>query len=182
MNQITEQKKQLRRLMRQKKSELTAHDATTSVAAAFAEIEQMEAFLKSKVVLAYWSLPDEISTHEFVQKWWQVKKMVLPVMLGEALELRQFMGVSTLSGNNSFGVMEPISGEIVQPSRVDFAIIPGVAFDRAGNRIGRGKGFYDRLMPQLAGATKVGVGYGFQLVEAVPTSSFDLPVDVVICR
>ena len=102
--------------------------------------------------------------------------------MGNDLELRLFEGAEQLEQSNHFGIMEPKTGKIVDPKEIDFAIIPGVAFDKKGNRLGRGKGYYDRLMPQFKEITRVGVGYEFQLVESVPVTQFDLPVDIVICN
>ena len=60
-------------------------------------------------------------------------------------------------------------------------VIPAVAFDRRGNRLGRGKGFYDRLL-QSTTATKIGVGYDFQLFEEIPVEEHDVPMDFVITQ
>ncbi len=57
-----------------------------------------------------------------------------------------------------------------------------MAFDRKGNRLGRGKGYYDKTIPLLTNAVKVGVAYEFQLIDSVPVSEHDKPVDLVICN
>lgn len=62
---------------------------------------------------------------------------------------------------------------------IDLAVIPGVAFDRSGNRLGRGKGYYDRLLPHIF-AYKVGICFSFQLVEDIPTREFDARVDEIL--
>jgi 5-formyltetrahydrofolate cyclo-ligase len=79
-----------------------------------------------------------------------------------------------------FGILEPKTGKLVDPAEIDFAIIPGVAFDKKGNRLGRGKGFYDRTLHKLTRAIKVGIAYEFQLIDSVPVSEHDIPVDKVI--
>lgn len=175
-----EQKKQLRKQIKLIKKELSAEDSQNRSTLVFDEVEKMEQFQKSKNVLAFWSLPDEVCTHNFVTKWAKHKNMLLPVMVGEGLEVRAFTGFEAMNGQNSFGVMEPTTGRLVNPADVEFAIIPGVAFDHAGNRLGRGKGFYDRLMPNLSNALTVGVCYAFQIVDSIPVAKFDIPVDIVI--
>lgn len=182
MCDIVEHKKQLRRHIKLLKSNLSETDLTIKSNKVFECIELLPNFQSAKCVLAFWSLPDEISTHAFVTKWASQKLLLLPVMVGQDLEIRVFNGIETLSNDNSFHVMEPKTTEAINPEKVDFAIIPGVAFDKLGNRLGRGKGFYDRLMPQLVNAYKVGVGYQFQLLESIPISNFDVPVDEVICK
>lgn len=182
MNSISEQKKFLRKEIKQKKGRINPNDAKVKADRVFAEIETLREFKEAKTVLAFWALPDEIATQDFVLKWTGLKRIVLPVVVGEELELRLFTGLDKLEQSNSFGIMEPKTGEIVNPSEIEFAIIPGVAFDRNGNRLGRGKGFYDRIMPQLKSILKVGIGYEFQLVDSIPVAEFDLPVDIVICN
>lgn len=182
MDTTQQQKEQLRKTIRQKKKMVGTEEAKAKSQLVFAKVEASDKFLEAKVVLAFWSLPDEISTHNFVVKWSTSKKMVLPVVVENNLELRIFTGTEMLVQSDGFGIMEPTTGQLVNPSDIDFAIIPGVAFDKKGNRLGRGKGFYDRLLPQLGKTTTVGVGYEFQLVESVPVAEFDLPVDMVICN
>lgn len=182
MENISDFKNQLRKLIRQRKKLVSTDEAKTKSDIVFAEVVTMEEFKAANTVLAFWSLPDEIPTHEFVMKWSKTKRMVLPVVVGDNLELRLYTGTEKLTQSDSFGIMEPTTGQIINPSEIDFAIIPGVAFDKKGNRLGRGKGFYDRLLPQLDKVLKIGVGYEFQLVDSVPVAEFDLPVDIVICN
>lgn len=182
MNSILEFKNQLRKAIREQKKLVGIEESKSKAEIVFAEVETMEAFKKANVVLAFWSLPDELPTHEFVMKWAKIKQFVLPVVVGDDLEIRLFDGAEHLAQSNHFGIMEPKTGQIVDPKEIEFAIIPGVAFDSKGNRLGRGKGYYDRLMPQFRNILKVGIGYKFQLVDSVPVAEFDLPVDVVICN
>jgi 5-formyltetrahydrofolate cyclo-ligase len=182
MESILEYKNQLRKEIRQKKKLVDAIASIKKARVVFAEVETLEEFKQANIVLAFWSLPDEIPTHEFVMKWGGNKKIVLPVVIGDDLELRLFEGVEQLEQSNQFGIMEPKTGKVIDPQDIEFAIIPGVAFDGKGNRLGRGRGFYDRLMPHFRKIMKVGVGYEFQLVDSVPVAEFDLPVDMVICN
>lgn len=177
----TEIKKELRYSIKLKKNGLDEIDAASKANLVFARVEMLDEFITAKNVLAFWSLPDEICTHDFVSKWFEKKHMYLPVISGKTLEVRNFTGIGGLSIDNSFGVMEPTTGQLVDPALIDFALIPGVAFDKNGNRIGRGKGYYDHLLPQLTNALTVGIGFDFQLVESIPTEAHDIPVKKVIC-
>jgi len=177
-----ELKRQIRKAIKALKLNLTPELARQKSAFVFAEIESMDTFRKARTVLAFWSLPDEINTHDFIIKWYSHKRMVLPVVVGDELELRLFTGLEQMERSSGFGIMEPKTGQLVKPEEIDFAIIPGVAFDPKGNRLGRGKGYYDRTMPLLKNAVKVGVAYEFQLIDSVPVSEYDIPVDLVICN
>jgi len=79
-----------------------------------------------------------------------------------------------------FGVREPAAGCAEIPlDRFDLILVPGLAFDLSGNRLGRGKGFYDRILKEASGI-KCGVGYDFQLLEKIPTEPHDAPVDFML--
>ena len=75
--------------------------------------------------------------------------------------------------------MEPTGGETVPLASMEMIIVPGVAYDVRGHRVGRGKGFYDRLLSD-AKAVKVGVGYDFQVVDEIEVEPHDVGVDVII--
>jgi 5-formyltetrahydrofolate cyclo-ligase len=81
----------------------------------------------------------------------------------------------------AFGIPEPVPGaERVAPEGVDLVLVPGVAFDRAGRRLGYGGGYYDRLLPLLGRASRVAGAFDVQLVERVPSAPHDLRVDVIV--
>lgn len=80
----------------------------------------------------------------------------------------------------AYGIKEPTEGKFNNLKDIDLAIIPGVAFDRRGNRLGRGKGYYDRLLPFLVGTYILGICFPYQLLESVPTEDFDIRMNEVI--
>jgi 5-formyltetrahydrofolate cyclo-ligase len=181
MNQldIIEQKKAIRREIKEIKKRTPLEKLSYDSDRIFMQVESMPQFKAAKFVLAYWSLPDEVNTHDFVLRWISTKKVVLPIVVGDVLELREFSGLNALVPGSLFGIQEPHTGALVEPSTIDFAIIPGIAFDTNGNRLGRGKGYYDKILTQT-NAFKVAVGFDFQIVSKVPVLPFDIPVDVVI--
>lgn len=142
-------------------------------------LERHPAFQAASTVLLYYSLPDEVNTHAFVRKWSKSKKVVLPVVVGDELELRLFTGEQDLV-KGSYGILEPAGCLFSDYEAIACIVVPGVAFDRRGHRLGRGKGYYDRLLPQLSHAYKIGVCFPFQLVPAVPTEESDIRMDAVI--
>ncbi|MHC1703359.1 MAG: 5-formyltetrahydrofolate cyclo-ligase [Tenuifilaceae bacterium] len=176
---IINQKKTVRRIIKEQKQANSQEINLLKSEIIFSKIELLPQFIPAKVVLAYWSLPDEVTTHNFIKKWSENKQFALPIIVGENLELRLFSDVVKMKQASSFGILEPQTGELMSPHDIDFAIIPGIAFDYKGNRLGRGKGYYDRILNQIKGS-KVGVGFDFQILDFVPISSFDVPVDIVI--
>jgi len=176
---IIAQKNAVRKAMKEKKRALSEGKKLNDSEIIFNRVESLTQFKVAKTILAYWSLPDEVDTHRFITKWANEKRIALPVVAGDTLELRFFNGLNNLVTSDSFGIQEPIAEEVVTPEEIDLAIIPGVAFDRKGNRLGRGKGFYDRFLNQTK-AYKVAVGFDFQILEEIPVASFDIPVDIVV--
>lgn len=80
-----------------------------------------------------------------------------------------------------FGAREPSAGTVVPGDRIDVVVAPGVAFDRAGGRVGYGGGYYDRFLRGLSGRPfVVAVAFSLQVVEEVPTGHIDLPVDAIV--
>jgi 5-formyltetrahydrofolate cyclo-ligase len=80
----------------------------------------------------------------------------------------------------AFQVREPVAGcPVVAMNRLDLALVPGLAFDARGHRLGRGKGFYDRLLAGFPGRT-VGVAFDFQVVAQVPVEPHDIALNAVV--
>ena len=145
-----------------------------------AAVEAMPEFREAPVVLCYWSVKDEVPTHEFIARWHSVKRIVLPVVDGERLLLREYRPDGMVRG--AFGILEPSSSSpSVDPSEIAFAIIPGELFDPQGNRKGHGKGYYDRLLPDIS-CLKVGVAPAGKIVDKLNPAPWDVPVDVVVSK
>lgn len=144
-------------------------------------LEAHPAFRQAQTVLLYHSLKDEVQTHAFIEKWSKRKRIILPVVAGDVLELRVYTGPDDLR-RGSYGIEEPVGQAFTDYAAIDLAVIPGVAFDREGHRLGRGKGYYDKLLPLLPSALKVGLCFPFQLLEEVPAEPFDICMDLVITQ
>lgn len=123
-------------------------------------------------------MEDEVYTHDFIEQWSKTKTILLPVVVGDSLELRVYSNQDQLIAG-TYGILEPAGQPFTAYQEIDLAIVPGVAFDHSGNRLGRGKGYYDKLLP-LIDAPKVGICFPFQLLDNVPGESFDIGMDKVI--
>lgn len=140
-------------------------------------------FQKAKTVLMYYSLPDEVDTHQAIKTLLAEKrKVLLPVVTSSTdMELRDFSGEQDLVPGK-YGIMEP-KGKLFPESEyahIDLAVIPGMSFDKVGHRLGRGKGYYDRFLKKASRIYKIGICFDFQKVEHIPTESFDIQMDEVI--
>ena len=175
-----ERKKELRKRMAllktQHKSSITHQSESANILAA---LEVHPAFRAANILLIYYSLPDEVDTHTFIQKWSGKKTILLPVVVGDELEIREYTGPEDLA-TSSYGIGEPTGEVFTDYSSIDLIAVPGVAFDTNGNRLGRGKGYYDRLLPCIPSAYKIGICFPFQLVEEVPAEPFDIRMNEII--
>lgn len=133
-------------------------------------------------LLLYYPLPDEVDIRPLIQEAYRGgKRVLLPVCKGEELELHIYEGEDSLA-SGAFGIMEP-TGPLFVPEDypdIQLAIVPGMAFDREGHRLGRGRGYYDRFLPKLSASTRLlGICFPFQLQDSVPTDIYDIPVQKV---
>lgn len=143
------------------------------------QVEREEVFKEARTVLAYWSMDDEVFTHDFVCKWAEMKTILLPCVRGEELDIRYFDGKENLCPGEGYAIPEPVGALFTDLKQIDLVLVPGVAFDREGNRLGRGKGYYDRILKQTP-AYKIGLCFDFQLLDCVPTEEHDIKMDRVI--
>lgn len=142
-------------------------------------LEKHRLFQQVSCVALYYALPGEVETASLLEKWYQQKKLVLPLVKGNDLQFQQYLGKDALQ-KGAFNIWEPDETcPIVGLQEIELIIVPGVAFDRSRNRLGRGKGFYDRILTQLE-IPKIGICFDFQLKEHIPTEAFDEKMDVIL--
>lgn len=171
----------MRQFVRQMKRQQTAARLGEMSAGVLGKVRVNPYVVKAQTILLYYSLDDEVDTHQFVEELArQGKTVLLPVVMSDAdLELRRYRGPKDLR-SGFFDIMEPVGETFHDYDKIEVAVVPGMAFDRRGNRLGRGKGYYDRLLAQLPDAYKIGVCFPFQLVPGVPAAEHDIPMDEVI--
>lgn len=145
---------------------------------------ELEAYITAEVVMVYLSIPTEIDTTAVVLRSWQDRKRVLAPKV--SWEQRRMIPVEIVSladdlAASSMGMREPVKGIPFPVGLIDLIIVPGLAFDEIGNRLGRGSGFYDRFLahPECR-ATACGFAFELQVVPNVPTSFHDRPIDLLV--
>jgi 5-formyltetrahydrofolate cyclo-ligase len=145
----------------------------------FRKIEKLDIFIKAGVIMAYWSLNDEVDTHDFILKWYQLKTILLPVIKGDTLGIRKFTDPELLTEKSRLSIMEPVGCEFASDKPIDLILVPGLAFDLRKNRLGRGKAYYDKFLMNQHGF-KMGICFDFQLLKEIPITEYDIPMDQVI--
>jgi 5-formyltetrahydrofolate cyclo-ligase len=134
-------------------------------------------------VMAYVSKPPEVDTHPFIRDLLREgRRVVVPIIEKETRTLRlSYLRDTTLLVKSTFHVPEPIGNEIpAQASDIQTVIIPLLAFDRRGNRLGYGAGYYDRFLAQNPGVKKIGVAFSCQETDSVPGDKNDVRIDIVV--
>lgn len=143
-------------------------------------LERIQKEENCQTILLYHSLPDEVCTHQLIRDLAAVGKTVLlPTVVGEELQLHQYTGDTHLGTSASFGIQESQGPLFTDHPLIDLAIIPGMAFTPQGDRLGRGKGYYDRLLPHLT-CPLIGIAFPFQLLPTIPTEPHDIRMTEVL--
>lgn len=172
-------KKQLRKEVKKLKASVSPKVLRSKSALVFDQIEKDQDFKNAKVVFVYWSLSDEVSTQDFINKWTTSKTILLPVIKGDILELRVFTGLENMKPEGKYHIQEPQGPAFDNIAAIDYSIIPGVAFDLNNNRMGRGKAFYDKLLLNI-NSKKVGVCFDFQIFDSIPIDKYDIKMDHIV--
>ena len=135
----------------------------------------------SHTILLYNALSDEVPTQALMdQLVAQGKTVLLPCVINDTdMELRRYTGPQDLQ-TGSFGIQEPTGELFTDYDAIDVAIVPGMAFDAEGHRLGRGKGYYDRFLSRVPHLYKIGLCFSWQLVDHVPCDEHDIVMDEVI--
>ena len=153
-------------------------------------VEKLRKILSShtfNTIMAYWPLPDEVDIRPLIH--WLVgqgKTVVLPKVTGdETMELRRYTSQDDLA-EGAFHILEPVGEPFTDYDDIDVVLVPGMAFDAAGHRLGRGKGYYDRfLSSHFSPLTThhspliIGICFPFQRVAEVPTEDYDVCMNEV---
>ncbi len=173
------EKSDIRRKIKNLRMMLLEREKESAAEEVFSQLEKTAAFIMAENILMYHSLPDELQTIKFLKKWSDRKRFFLPRVNGVNLDILPYEETRLELG--SFHIEEPTGEDIVDVDDIELMVIPAVAFDRKGNRLGRGKGFYDRLL-STSRATKIGVGYEFQLFDSIPSEPHDVAMDMIITQ
>lgn len=140
-------------------------------------LEQQTFFQNAQNILFYYAHGKEVKTQELIEEYLDKKNLYLPKFISE----EQFQPVLIRDLNlqkGPHGILEPV-GEVLE-GKLDVILIPGVAFDLKGQRLGRGKGHYDRFLAHQKGVLRVGLAYEFQIFDELPKESYDKGVDMII--
>jgi 5-formyltetrahydrofolate cyclo-ligase len=177
-------KTDLRRQCNEIRERISAPEAQKSSQAVCAHLSNWSTFRKAATVLTFLAFRNEIDLAPLFDSWhdkrWLAPRIVESTELvrGQRPYLVLHFYDSTKLVPHRFGMLEPdASLATVDPREVEMVLVPGLAFDRQGGRLGYGGGFYDRLLPLTGNAVRVGVTYDELVLDAIPMEPWDCRVD-----
>lgn len=175
------EKQALRVMMMERRQALEPAERERLSAAAQDALTGSAAFAAAGTILLYIAFRGEVGTERIAKAATAAgKRLLLPRVIKEprGLILHRYSGDPATLARGAYGVPEPRPDwPVAAPTQVDLAVVPGVAFDATGARLGYGGGYYDRLLPAMPQACLVGLAYSFQPVESLPRASHDVDVD-----
>jgi 5-formyltetrahydrofolate cyclo-ligase len=177
-------KKELRQRLRKVISEIALEQIESKSLRACHRLFEQSEFVKAEVIMVFLSLPVEVDTSPIVLRAWQERKRVLAPKVSWSQRRMMPVEIRSLSDDlavSQMGIREPIAGLPFPVSLIDLVIVPGLAFDEFGNRLGRGRGFYDRFLsnPDFHGVA-CALAFEEQIVQSVPVGPLDRHVDLIV--
>ena len=177
------EKQTLRETVKKRLDLLTPAEAAKKSVRIREKLYSLESFKKARGIAFYASFAAEVDTADMIDEALALGKRVFLPRYDRVQGTLFFHEVKDRAGltRGALGISEPPPGPEARPEDIDCIIVPGLAFDKAKNRLGRGAGCYDRFLARLRPeTTKIGLAFAFQLVERVPVEAHDRPLDRVI--
>lgn len=176
-------KKELRKRLRAVMASIDPQELRLRSAAACRLLIEQPEYQNAEVVMVFFSLPNEVDTMQVVLRAWQDCKRVLAPKV--SWEERRLLPVEIYSiadvSEGYTGIREPMGGVPVPVREIDLVILPGLGFDPFGNRLGRGRGFYDHFLAHRDyRAVSCALALEEQFVDSVPVGPHDMPIDMLV--
>lgn len=176
-------KRALRQQIRERLEKLTPEQLQQRSAAVLERLVAEREYADAEVVMIFLSTPLEVDTQQLAQRAWSAGKRVLAPRVSWDQRRMLPLEIKSLSGvaEGYMGVREPVEGLPVPITDIDLVVLPGLAFDQQGNRLGRGRGFYDRFLshPGFRG-TSCALAFEEQVIDDVPTVDTDMRVAMLV--
>lgn len=177
----------VRETIRKKRDAMTKEEVENKSAAIAKKLAATVDYREAKTVLFYAAKGNEVQTKKLISDALKSgKRVLLPITntAAKELEVSEVRDYSNDLKPGAFGIMEPKHRSSVEEERIDVVIVPGVAFDKDGHRLGYGLGYYDKLLHRLKrknnSVLSMALAYDFQVVSELPKDGHDKEVDVVV--
>ncbi|MEO0495669.1 MAG: 5-formyltetrahydrofolate cyclo-ligase [Actinomycetota bacterium] len=182
MTELADRRRAMRLVLRERRAVLSDEDMAAASMAVMARLARIPVLERAQLVGGYRGIRGEVDIDAALTLMLDRGAIVtVPRVDGERMDFLPWLpGAASIAG--SFGIDEPVEGDPVPFSRHDVVLVPLVAFDELGQRLGQGAGFYDRAIAQsgIDRPLLIGVAHAFQQVESVPVEPWDMPLDAVV--
>ncbi|MBQ8525877.1 MAG: 5-formyltetrahydrofolate cyclo-ligase [Clostridia bacterium] len=174
-------KEEIRRINKLRRAEMAELEVKEKSLRAAEVFLSSEFYKNAGQIMLYTPLGKETDTNDIIKSAFAMgKKLVFPVTDAATGEITPYYATeNTVFTKGAFSVSEPVDTQPADMSETDVILVPGIAFDKSGVRVGFGKGCYDRLLKDTE-AVKIGFCYDFQLSEKIASQEHDVPMDFVI--
>lgn len=173
-------KKQLRNDILEKRNSLPKEEVISKSRSIEEKLFGLDSYKKSKTAMLFVSFNREVNTHDMIKKSFGKKNVVIPKVMQQEIEPSIIIDFDNLIPAGKFGILEPIEIMKIAYKNIDLVLVPGIAFDSEGHRIGYGFGYYDKFLKKVPKAVKIGLAFDFQIVDKIPKEEHDVPVDFII--
>ena len=182
---IDQTKREIRTRMRAALAAMTDAERETASAAACTRLAVLEPFDHAAIVMIYLPLVREVDVTSAVLRCFRQGQTVCVPRVDWQRKEMEPVEITSLDDRvmdtDEHGVRRPKSGQVIQPGLLDLVVVPGLAYDAQGHRLGRGQGYYDRFLAKLRrSATTIGLAFDQQIVDQVPSKPHDRAVDIVV--
>ena len=180
---IVAAKKKLRRIMQARRKLLPKDTRFLKSRLIIERLTRESVFVAAKSIMLYASLPYEVQLFPLIEECRVMKKrLALPIIVGQGEMWAARLNAIEELVPDAYGMLSANRANVVplDPKELDLIIVPGVAFNLNGDRLGLSGGYYDRFLPKAPNACRVALTFDFQILDAVPVSPHDVPVDMLI--
>lgn len=175
-------KRELRRIIGEKKRALSAREIEAMSARLAERLFETAQYRQARSLYAYLSFNQEVRTRPIIERAWRNgKRVAVPKLVDGEMRFIWLEGFDQLAPQGAFGILEPVADGPVADDEGALVLMPGLAFDRAGHRVGYGGGYYDRYLSAHPCHPTVALCYGFQRLERIKPDAHDVKVDVLLC-
>ena len=172
-------KDQLKQSILEKRNSLSIDEVLEKSRQIETNLFGLEQYIKSRTVMYFVSFGNEVYTHAMIKKALSNKTVVVPKVSHYEIEPSLIIDFENLIPGK-FGILEPIETMRIAYKNIDLVLVPGIAFDLDGHRIGYGFGYYDKFLKKVPKAVKIGLAFDFQVVDIIPRETHDVPVDLIV--
>lgn len=177
-------KSEIRKRLLGLRNSLSSEKITAGSGEIVTRLMRIEEIRKASMLMVYVSFGSEVMTDDLIRwGWGEGKRVVVPFCRPESREMTacRIDGFDELETGH-YGIRAPKAGRRrpVSGGEIDVVIVPAVAFDRRGYRVGYGGGYYDRFLPECPNAVKIGAAFACQIIEEIPVGPYDVKMGCIV--